>query len=413
MGEWRRSESRSKTVYRTRNMDKAATPRSLFSMTSARMRRRPRSGLYNPCAGLSVPIVTVLDRAGNVLQDEQRALVRYAIQEGAGADIIFAAGTTGEWNRMDNPRRQLVARIAVDECRIEACAGRRVEGWVGITGHTRTETLANLEHAVEISADAAVVAPLSITDVEDPVDFVKREIGGLFERMGKQLPIFLYDNEDIAAAGKAAHLHTRDVKRMSQLAYVCGIKVTAGKAVLGNYTRAAAHFKRGGEFAIYPGNADLIFDLFMPSESLARRLRNAWNHYLTQNALPYGVVAGAANVMPREWQRAWQVCRAGEAPMIDRYRLIMEEFREAGAFNRGTKIYRPTIACLKAALCHLGVISSDAVAAGTPALDADQRRAYIRRFNEVRRRAAATLEPEWQSNWTRPRVAPARALQEA
>ena len=359
-----------------------------------------------------MPIVTVLDRAGNVLQDEQRALVRYAIQEGAGADIIFAAGTTGEWNRMDNPRRQLVARIAVDECRVAARAGRRVEGWVGITGHSRSETLENLEHAIEISADAAVVAPLSITDVEDSVDFVKREIGGVFERMSKQLPIFLYDNEDIAAAGKVAHLHTRDVKQMSQLDYVRGIKVTAGKAVLGNYTRAAAHFKLWGEFAIYPGNAYLIFDLFMPSEGFARRLRNAWNHYLTHDGLPYGVVAGAANVMPREWQRSWQVCRVGEAPMIDRYHVIMEEFREACEFL-GTRNYRPTIACLKAALCHLGVISSDAVAFGSPALDADQRREYIRRFNEVRRRACATLEPEWQSNWMRPRVTPARVLQEA
>jgi dihydrodipicolinate synthase/N-acetylneuraminate lyase len=393
-----------------KNMDKAS--RRLLALTSARIRGWPRSGDYRPRPGLSAPIVTVLDRAGNVLQDEQRAVVRYTIQEGAGADIIFAAGTTGEWNRIDNAHRQLVARIAVDECRIAARAGGRVEGWVGITGHTRAETIENLEHAIDISADAAVVAPLSITDVEDPVDFVTREIGAVFERIGKQMPIFLYDNEDIAAAGKAAHLHTRDVKEMSQLGYVRGIKVTAGKAVLGNYTRAAAHFKHRGEFAIYPGNAYLIFDLFMPAEGLVRRLRNAWNHYLTHNALPFGVVAGAANVMPHEWQRAWQVCRAGDGPMIDRYRRIMEEFREACEF-RGIRIQRPTIACLKAGLQHLGVISSGAVAAGTPALDADQRREFIRRFNEVRRRACATLEPEWQSTWTRSRVTPRRALRHA
>jgi len=360
-----------------------------------------------------VPIVTVLDRDGNLLPDDQRALVRYAIQDGAGADIIFAAGTTGEWNRLDNARRQLVARITVDECHVAARAGNRVEGWVGITGHTRAETIENLEHALEISADAAVVAPLSITDVDDPVDFVKREIAEVFERNNKRMPIFLYDNEDIAAAGKEPHLHTRDVKQMSQLAYVRGIKVTAGKAVLGNYTRAAGHFKRKGEFAIYPGNAYLIFDLLMPWMGLTGRLRGVWNRYLTQNALPYGVVAGAANVMPREWQRAWQVCRSGEAPMIDRYRIIMEEFREASAFVNGARIYRPTIACLKAALCHLGVISSDAVAANTPSLDPDQRRQFIRRFNEVRRRAAATLEPAWQSNSTPVRLPTPQVLQHA
>jgi dihydrodipicolinate synthase/N-acetylneuraminate lyase len=360
-----------------------------------------------------VPIVTVLDRNGNVVPDEQRAVVRYAIQEGAGADIIFAAGTTGEWNRIDNARRQLVARIAVDECRIAARTGRRVEAWVGITGHTRAETLENLERAIEISADAAVVAPLSIGDVDDPADFVKREIAAVFERSGRLIPIFLYDNEDIAAAGKAAHLHTRDVKQMSQLPYVHGIKVTAGKAVLGNYTRAASHFKGRGDFAIYPGNAYLIFDLFMPSDGLVRRLRNAWNQYLTQDALPYGVVAGAANLMPREWQRAWQVCRTADGPMIERYRITMEEFREASVFIRGTRIYRPTVACLKAGLRHLGVISSDAVAAGTPALESDQHREFIRRFNEIRRRACATLEPEWQSIWMKPRIAAVRSLLQA
>ena len=37
---------------------------------------------------------------------------------------------------------------------------------------------------------------------------------------------------------------------MSRLNYVSGIKVTAGKAVLGNYTQAASHLKRKGEFGL-------------------------------------------------------------------------------------------------------------------------------------------------------------------
>ena len=63
--------------------------------------------------------------------DEQRALVRYAIQDGAGADIIFAAGTTGEWNRMDNPRRQLVSRSQWMNAPNALSSGRRVEGLGG------------------------------------------------------------------------------------------------------------------------------------------------------------------------------------------------------------------------------------------------------------------------------------------
>ncbi len=371
-------------------------PRREPAIASPRNPSLTRPARYVPRPGLSVPLLTVLDRAGRVLQEEQRALVRYAIQGGTGADIIFAAGTTGEWDRLDNPRRQLVARIAVEECR--AFPGRgKVEAWVGITAPTRAETLANLAHALEISADAAVVAPLSIADVDDPVHFVEHDIGRMLERRGRKTPVFLYDNAEIAAPGKAPHLRTRDVKRLSRLDYVRGVKVSAGKAVLGNYTRAAAHFKRRRAFAIYAGNAHLIFDLFIPPEGLANRMRHYWNRYWTQRALPYGVVAGPANVMPREWQRAWQVCRAGERRLMERYAQVMRAFQAACEFTRAGKPYCPRIACLKAALAEIGVCGSDAVASATPRLEEAEKREFLRRLRELRRRAAVTLEPEWLS----------------
>lgn len=382
-------------------------PAALLSAASARLRRGPAAARYRPPAGLSVPIVTILDRAGRVLVEDQRALIRYAIQEGAGANIIFAAGTTGEWNRLDPPRMQTVARIAVEECRRASRAGVPVEAWVGITAEDTAGTLANLDHALAIRADAVVIAPLSVADADSPVDLVERAMGGAFERHGRSLPVFLYDNADIAAPGKAPHLHTRDVKRMSQLPWVHGIKVTASKAVLGNYTRAAAHFKRRGEFAIYPGNAYLIFELFRPPRGVAGRARNYWNRYLTRNFLPHGVVAGAANVMPREWQRSWQVGVAHELALMERYHAIVGQFPDACEFIRGGKPARLTIACLKAALKELGVCTSDAVAPGTSALEPAERREFLRRFRTLRRNGAAMLEPEWTSSTEA--SAPARA----
>ena len=352
---------------------------------------------YTPCAGLSVPLITVLDRKGRVLEDQQREVVRFAIQNGAGADIIFAAGTTGEWDRLDNPRRQLVSRIAVEECRRAARPDRKVEAWMGITAPTRAETLANLACAIELDADAAVVAPLSIVDVNDPVAFVAREIEAVFDKRGRKLPVFLYDNAEIAAPGKAPHLRTRDVKQMARLEYVRGMKVTAGKSVLGNYMRAASHFKLGGEFAIYAGNPYLIFELFAPHAGFAGTVRHYWNRYWTQRALPYGAVAGPANAMPREWKRAWLVCRAQDHPLMIRYREILEGFRAACVFDRNGAKVRPTIACLKAALAEHGACESDIVAAGTPALEEGERREFGRRFAELRRRAAETLEPGWVS----------------
>ncbi|MGH7949941.1 MAG: hypothetical protein ACREQF_11995, partial [Candidatus Binataceae bacterium] len=234
-------------------------------------------------------------------------------------------------------------------------------------------------------------------DVDQPAEFLEREIGALFERLGRMIPVFLYDNADIAAPGKTPHLHTRDVKRMSELAYVRGIKVTATRTVLGNYTRAASHFKSAHEFAIYAGNPYLIFDLFARPRGAVDAVRHYWNRFLTQRSLPYGIVAGPSNALVREWQRAWQVCKAGDATVMARYARAVEGFRAACEFTRGAKPYRPTIACLKAALKELGVIESDAVAIGTPALEATERREFAERMRAVRERNAALVEPGWQS----------------
>lgn len=358
---------------------------------------------YIPRPGLSVPIVTILDTRGRILVDQQRAVIRFALQDGAGADIIFAAGTTGEWDRIDNQRRQAVARIAVEECRrARASAAKKIEAWAGITAHTRAETLDNLSHAIHVGADAAVVAPLSIRDVQQPAKFVERDIGAVFNRAGRMIPLFLYDNAEIAAPGKAPHLHTRDVKAMARLSYVRGIKVTASKTVIGNYTRAASHFKAGHEFAIYAGNAYLIFDLFAPPDGVADRMRHYWNRYLTQRTRPYGVVAGPANAMPREWQRAWQVCRSGDVELMRLYADAIEEFRLSCNFKRASKSYRPTIATLKAALKEMGVIDCDAVAPGTPGLGDSERREFSARFAATRERNAEMLEHGCVSEYDSP-----------
>ena len=352
---------------------------------------------YVPHPGLSIPIVTVFDANGRILEDEQRAVVRFCIQDGRGADILFAVGTNGEWDRIDNPRRQQTSHIIVDECRRSSTKDHRVEAWIGITAHTTAETLENLEYALTLDADAVVISPLSIRDCDDPVTLVTRAVGSIFQRAGKMLPVFLYDNADIAAPGKPLHLHTRDVKQMSQLPYVRGIKVTASKTELGNYTRAASHFKLAHEFVIYAGNAHLIFELFAPPDSAVATAKHYWNRYLTHHSLPHGVVAGPANAMPREWQRAWQWCRKQDPEQMYRYAHALEEFRDACSFLRSGATYVAMIACLKASLKELGVISSDAVASGTPALSPEERREFASRFHRLREKWTRNLEPEWLS----------------
>src|SRR5262249_11711354 len=183
-----------------------------------------------------------------------------------------------------------------------------------------------------------------------------------------------------------------DVKPLTRIRHVGGSKSTAGKTVTGNYRRAASHFKSSHEFAIYTGNAHLIFDLFAPPESIAGGMRHYWNRYLTQRARPYGVVAGPANVMPREWQRSWQGCRSADFELMHIYERVLDDFRSASTFKRGGRPYEPTIACFKAALKQLGVITSEIVAPGTPALTNPELREFVERFSRIRENRAAVLE---------------------
>ncbi|HKJ24075.1 MAG TPA: dihydrodipicolinate synthase family protein, partial [Myxococcota bacterium] len=333
-------------------------------------------------------------RTCDQVEADQRAVVRHVVQGGRGADVVFAAGTTGEWDRVTNPVRQQVIRVCTEEvaklnARLSAEGERGAESWAGITTPTRQETLENLEFAIACGADAAVLAPLSIQDLDDPVRFVRRDVADLLDALPHRIPVFLYDNADIASDPKVPHIRTRQVKEMSRLDFVRGIKVSAPRKVLGNYTKAARNFRERGEFAVYVGDAMLIFELFRPRSGLVGRAVERWSRWRLRGGLPRGVVAGPANAMPREWAHAWQACRAGDVERMDAVAAVLEQFRVGTRAASG----RRTIACLKRALVTLGVTTSDVVARGTPALSRPDAERFDAVFEEARAAARERLQP--------------------
>ena len=357
---------------------------------------------YQPRRGLSIPAITVLDAGGRLIEEEQRRVFRYLAQGGFGADILFGVGTTGEWNRISNNERQRLICIETDELahinqEVSKHELQPVEAWVGVTAATRSETLANLECALDARADAAVIAPLSIADLGDIVSFFQRDVSDLFDHRGHWLPVFLYDNADIAADPRIPHIRTRDVKRLSRLPFMFGLKVSAPRRVLGNYTKGAAHFKDKGEFGIYVGNAMLMFQLFKLEDGFVGRLREYWNRYLLHNELPIGVVSGPANAMPREWQRAWRACYAGDEHLMKIYKSVFGQFSAACWFSQGGKQVKKSIACLKHALKLEGVITSDAVAEGTRALSEGEKRDFANRYARIKEQLAAATDSVWLS----------------
>lgn len=346
---------------------------------------------YQPPNGLSVPTITVLDDSGRVIAEDQRRITRYVIQDGFGADVVFGSGTTGEWNRIVNRERQRVIELTVDEVGIanRELAKHRirpVQAWVGINGSGRRETLHNLDQALHIGADAVVIAPLAIDDLNesDIVKFFLRDIADLIYSSRRDLPVFLYDNADIAAAGRSPHIRTRMVKELSRLECVAGIKVSASRKVLGNYTKAALHFKQPGEFGIYIGNAMLIFDWYVPRSGFLGRVREGWRDFLLHDALPIGVVSGPGNAQPREWKKAWHACWSGDSERMAQYHDRFTHFEEMCGFVSGVTPVRKTIACIKTALAMDGVISSALVADGTRKLDAAESARFGDAWREYR-----------------------------
>jgi dihydrodipicolinate synthase/N-acetylneuraminate lyase len=359
---------------------------------------------YIPRAGLNTPAVTVVDESGRVIEAEQRRVFRHLVQNGYGADVLFGVGTTGEWNRLANSERQRVIEIEVDEVRainrdLSESGRAPVEAWVGVNGSSCAEILSNLDAAIQLGADAAVIAPLAVVDLDEReiVRFFRRDLTDLVESSPREIPILLYDNADIAAPGRVTHIRTRIVKELSRLPWLKGIKVSASRHVLGNYTKAALHFKQPGEFGIYIGNAMLIFEWYRPSSGIVGRLREGWRDYLLHDTLPIGVVSGPANVLPREWQKAWRVCWAGDEEMMDLYYGFCEEFEEICNFDEGSQRVMKSLACLKEALVIDGVISAGLVAKGTRALTEEQKAIFADRYGKLRERIRADSPTLWQS----------------
>lgn len=359
---------------------------------------------YTLRRGLNVPTISVVDDAGQILENEQRRVFRYVIQNGHGADVIFANGTTGEWNRLANAQRQRLLHLAVDEVQsinTELFTQGRtpVEVWCGLNGDTKQEILANLDLSIQLNADAAVIAPLAINDLDehDIVRFFRREVNDLLEAAPHPIPVFLYDNADINAPGRTDHIRTHIVKELSRLPWLYGIKVSALRAVLGNYTKAALHYKQPGEFGIYIGNAGLIFDWYRPQSGFFGRLRSGWQEYLLHDALPIGVVSGPGNVLPREWQKAWRVCWAGDEELTELYSNICEGFENNCFFEEGGRRVGKLLACFKAALALDGVIESTQVCTGTPALTQEQRAQFGERYQKFRAASRTQIPALWQS----------------
>jgi hypothetical protein len=102
-------------------------------------------------------------------------------------------------------------------------------------------------------------------------------------------------------------------------------------------------------------------------------------------------------VLPREWQRAWRACYAGDERLMAIYKSAFEQFSAACRFSTGGKEIKKSIACLKHSLKLDGVIGSDLVAKGTRSLDEPERREFASRYRKIKEQLAGATDSIWIS----------------
>ena len=95
-----------------------------------------------------------------------------------------------------------------------------------------------------------------------------------------------------------------------------------------------------------------------------------------------------------EWQRAWQMSCAGDLERMEHMRELFERFGTSYVFPNGKR----SLAALKRALYLLGVLSSDALAPGTPVLDDVQRARFDESFSALRAELPDRLPSRWISD---------------
>lgn len=78
------------------------------------------------------------------------------------------------------------------------------------------------------------------------------------------------------------------------------------------------------------------------------------------------------------------------------YRAAFQRFADACRFKRGAAVVKKTIASLKHALKLEGVIDTDTVAHGTPALNDEERQVFTERYRAIRDELAR-IKPLWTS----------------
>lgn len=193
-----------------------------------------------PKRGVIPPLVTPLAKSGELDSAALDRIIERIVQ--AGADGVFALGTTGEAPSLSHAMRFEIVR------RVCELAGGRVPVLVGVTDTSLEEAVELAVHAHQCGSSAIVAAPPFYFPVsqDELFEFMKALAAA------SPLPLFLYNFP--AMTKITFELDT--LKRLARLPNVAGLKDSSGDL---DYFRAALHAVADVEdFAVFMGPEEMM-----------------------------------------------------------------------------------------------------------------------------------------------------------
>ena len=242
--------------------------------------------------GIMPPILTPMDKNGEIDESAMRRFVNFLIEGGVNAIIVN--GTMGEFYALTDEERTRLAKIVIGE------TNKRIPVVVG-TGHSGTKPAIGLAKIAEdLGADALQIMP--------PYYIVPTDEGifAHYEDIAKavKIPIFVYNNPGTTKIDLSPQL----IAKLAEIENVIGVKLSPGGRIS---PVELAHNVR----SLTKARPDLI--IMIATASL-------W-FYGLELGITNGCVMGLPNVFPHEYSRMYKLICEGK---LEEARELNKRFME-------------------------------------------------------------------------------------
>lgn len=295
------------------------------------------NGAVSTLRGAITPLLTPFSEDGEVDLESLVRLVEYQVEN--EIDALFVFGSTGEFPALTESQRRSILDAVLEK------VANRVPVLVGAADNSTRRVIERCREAERAGADAVVVAvPFyhMISQAEVVVHFSRI-------REAIDIPIYAYDVPSLVKV----KLSTPTVVELASRGIIQGLKDSSGD--MSSFRQVIVRTRGLEGFRVFTG-MELLADVavFMGAD---------------------GVVAGLANVAPREYVELTRACFSKE---WDKARALQEKLTrlfDIVYVASGEKSYSAgALSAFKAALKHKGILTTCAMAQPMSTLNEEEQK---------------------------------------